>query len=308
MAAPSLVCPSDNGGLFDDADHPLLGRVTLHDALLARLLDDLSRAAFDGRRFINYRDLSVQQLGGIYERLLERDVIPADSSVAVANNSIARHRAGSFFTTEKLVQLIIARAVGPLLDECRATFHTKLKALDNDRRRPADKLADLRRDDPAEAFVGLRICDPAMGSGHFLVALVDYLAGETLAAMAEASAAVRWAEYRSPLAERIAAMRDHISGEAARHGWEVREEHLDDKALLRRIILKRCVYGVDSNPLAVELAKLALWLHCFTVGAPLSFLDHHLRTGDSLLGERVGEVLREIAERGPLAGLFNAFE
>ncbi len=276
--------------------------MTLHDALLARLLDDLSRAVLDeSRRFINYRDLSVQQLGGIYERLLERDVIADGPSVAVANNAVARHRAGSFFTTEKLVQLILAQAIGPLLDEARGRFRAKLDKLADDRRRPAEKLADLRRDDPAEAFVSLRVCDPAMGSGHFLVALVDKLAVETLAAMAEASAAVTWAPYRSPLAERIDAIREHISSEAVRHGWEVREEHLDDKALLRRIILKRCVYGVDSNPLAVELAKLALWLHCFTVGAPLSFLDHHLRTGDSLLGERVGDVLREIAERGPLA-------
>ncbi len=289
-----LGLPEYNGGLFDDATHPLLGRVVLPDTLLARMLDDLSRAEVEGRRrFINYRDLTVQQLGAIYERLLERDVVADGAKVGVAANAVARHRAGSFFTTDKLVQLILGRAVGPLLEQARTRFRAKLAALERDRRPVAEKLADLRRDDPAMAFVGLRICDPAMGSGHFLVSLVDHLAVETLAAMAEASGAVTWAEYRSPLAERIGAIRAHIRQEFARHGWEVREEHLDDRALLRRIILKRCVYGVDSNPLAVELAKLALWLHCFTVGAPLSFLDHHLRTGDSLLGERVGEVLRE---------------
>jgi len=182
-----------------------------------------------------------------------------------------------------------------------AAFGDKLKGLDSDRRAAEEKLADLRRFDTAEAFIGLRICDPAMGSGHFLVSLVDFLTAETLAAMAEANAAVTWTEYRSPLAERIATIREHIRAQAAGHGWEVREEHLVDKALLRRIILKRCVYGVDLNPLAVELAKLALWLHCFTVGAPLSFLDHHLRTGDSLLGERVGDVKREIEAEYKLA-------
>ncbi len=293
-----LGLPEYNGGLFERAAYPLLTRVVLGDALLAALLDDLSRAKGyeKRRRFINYRDLSVQQLGAIYERLLERDVIEDGDGVAVKNNDVARHRAGSFFTTEKLVQLILAQAVGPLLEDARGKFQAKLAKLAGDRRRPGDRLADLRRDDPAEAFVSLRICDPAMGSGHFLVALVDKLAAETLTAMAEANDDVKWAEYRSPLAERIAAIREHIREQAKRHGWEVREEHLDDKALLRRIILKRCVYGVDSNPLAVELAKLALWLHCFTVGAPLSFLDHHLRTGDSLLGERVGEALREHGE------------
>ena len=61
-------------------------------------------------------------------------------------------------------------------------------------------------------------------------------------------------------------------------------EHLDDRHIVRRTILKRCIYGVDLNPMAVELSKVALWLHTFTVGAPLSFLDHHLRCGNSLFG------------------------
>lgn len=295
--SPDLGLPEYDGGLFDDTAHPLIARVTLPDRLLAGMLDNLSRAEVSGRRrTINYRDLTVQQLGAIYERLLERDVIAKGAGVAVDANDTARHRTGSFFTTERLVQLIIGRAVGPLLDERRRAFNERAEALSRDGRKMADRLADLRRFDPADAFTQLRICDPAMGSGHFLVSLVDYLASETLAAMAEATAAVGWAEYRSPLAERIAAIRDHIREQAARNGWSVREEHLVDRALLRRIILKRCIYGVDLNPLAVELAKLALWLHCFTVGAPLSFLDHHLRTGDSLMGERVGALLRETEE------------
>ena len=75
------------------------------------------------------------------------------------------------------------------------------------------------------------------------------------------------------------------------------DDQLDDRHLVRRIILKRVIYGVDLNPMAVELAKLSLWLHSFTVGAPLSFLDHHLRCGDSLFGEFVGPVERELHER-----------
>ena len=72
---------------------------------------------------------------------------------------------------------------------------------------------------------------------------------------------------------------------------------MDDRHIIRRMILKRCIYGVDLNPMAVELAKLALWLHSFTVGAPLSFLDHHLRCGDSLFGEFVGPVERDLHAR-----------
>ena len=71
--------------------------------------------------------------------------------------------------------------------------------------------------------------------------------------------------------------------------------------IVRRMILKRVVYGVDKNQMAVELAKVSLWLHTFTVGAPLSFLDHHLRCGDSLFGEWVGKTERELSQA---AGMF----
>jgi Eco57I restriction-modification methylase len=73
-----------------------------------------------------------------------------------------------------------------------------------------------------------------------------------------------------------------------------------DKVIVRRMVLKRVIYGVDKNPMAVELAKVALWLHSFTVGAPLSFLDHHLRCGDSLFGETVRGVMDKLAKRGAL--------
>ena len=76
---------------------------------------------------------------------------------------------------------------------------------------------------------------------------------------------------------------------------------MTDQSIIRRMVLKRCIYGVDKNPLTVELAKVSLWLHSFTVGAPLSFLDHHLRCGDSLVGLRVPEAT---ADLNRLGGLF----
>jgi Eco57I restriction-modification methylase len=146
------------------------------------------------------------------------------------------------------------------------------------------RLGVLKRFDPAERILDLKICDPAMGSGHFLVALVDYLADQVITAMAEAEAVVAWGHYVSPRADRIEAIRNTILGNAEERGWTVDPEQLDDRHIIRRMILKRCIYGVDKNLMAVELAKVALWLHTFTVGAPLSFLDHHLRCGDSLFG------------------------
>lgn len=297
----SLGLPPYNGGLFTPQAAPLLGRVRLPDATMAELLDDLSREGEAGaRRLINFRDLSVQHLGSIYERLLEFDVVQQGTGLALRPNPFARKTSGSYYTPEELVRLIIRRAVGPLLDERRARFRAEAERLAHDRRPREQRLAELRRHDPAEAFLSLRVLDPAMGSGHFLVSLVDWLTDETLAAQQEAAALVTWAEYASPLAATIERIRAHIREQAAAHGWEVREDQLDDRHLVRRIVLKRVIYGADLNPMAVELAKLSLWLHSFTVGAPLSFLDHHLRTGDSLFGEFVHQAEERIAKRGAL--------
>ena len=181
--------------------------------------------------------------------------------------------------------------------EMSAAFRDAALRLASDRRPKEQRLADLRRFDPAEAFLSLRVLDPAMGSGHFLVSLVDWLTDETLAAQQEAAALVPWGEYASPLSAKIEAIRAHIRAQAQSNGWELREDHLDDRHLVRRIVLKRVIYGADLNPMAVELAKLSLWLHSFTVGAPLSFLDHHLRTGDSLFGEFVHQAEERIRQR-----------
>ena len=146
---------------------------------------------------------------------------------------------------------------------------------------------------------------PGMGSGHFLVNLVDSLADRVIEAMAEAEALVDG--YLSPLVERIDGIRNTIMDNAEDRGWTFDPAQLDDRHIVRRMVLKRCVYGVDKNPMAVELAKVSLWLHTFTVGAPLSFLDHHLRCGDSLFGTWVEPAIRRTEEksslflRGPLA-------
>jgi predicted small lipoprotein YifL len=294
----TMGLPPYNGGLFHDDPGSLLHRLSLPDAVLAPLLDRISREGGPlARRWINYRDLSAQHLGSIYERLLEQDVVDDGADLALRPNAFARKTTGSYYTPEELVHLIIRRAIGPLLAERRERFAAKARELERDTRRKADRLSLLVPLDPAEAFLQLRVCDPAMGSGHFLVSLVDYLARETLDAIGDAPELVKWGDYRSPLLARIAAIRDRIRAQAADHGWPVREEHLDDRHIVRRIILKRCVYGVDLNPMAVELAKLSLWLHSFTVGAPLSFLDHHLRCGDSLFGEFVGPVERDLRGR-----------
>ena len=141
-----------------------------------------------------------------------------------------------------------------------------------------------------------------MGSGHFLVSAVDFLSDYIAHLVEDVPAIPEWLdeEYASPLVERIAAIRDDIVKRANESRWIMDKSLLTDQAIIRRMVLKRCIYGVDKNPLTVELAKVSLWLHSFTVGAPLSFLDHHLRCGDSLVGLRVAEAREYLRQWGGL--------
>ena len=267
--------PAYNGGLFDAGRAPLLTQIRLPDALMADIIDALSfRPGPHGRRYINYRELGVQQLGSIYERLVERDLAREEGEIRLRLNPFVRKDWGSYYTPDDLVGLVIEETVGPLIEARRAAFREAAG------RRAGP--AELARLDPAERILELKICDPATGSGHFLVNLVDWLADRIIEAIAEAEAAAEG--YNSPLAGRIEDIRRTILANAEAEGWSVDAARLDDRHIVRRMVLKRCIYGVDKNPMAIELAKVSLWLHTFTVGAPLSFLDHHLRCGDSLFG------------------------
>ncbi|WP_420607091.1 Eco57I restriction-modification methylase domain-containing protein [Novosphingopyxis sp.] len=300
----SIGIPPYNGGLFAPANTLLLDRIRLPDSVLAPVIDKLSferqgGAGSSERRYINYRDLTVQQLGSIYERLLEHEVVREEGVIAVRPNAFARKNSGSYYTPDELVTLILEKTLEPLFADADAGF---VAAMGRIKKSDAEDYvrAELGDADPAQAILRLRICDPAMGSGHFLVSLVDLMADKVLEAMAEATAKAEQAghEYTSPLADRIGDIRRTILRNAREEGWAIDEAQLDDRHIVRRMVLKRCVYGVDKNPMAVELAKVSLWLHTFTVGAPLSFIDHHLRCGDSLFGLWVRDAIDKASELG----------
>ena len=264
----SIGLPPYNGGLFDQKHTSLLSNIRLSDQVVANVIYALSfDTSSESRGYINYRNLSVEQLGSIYERLLERELVQKEGGIDVRLNVFARKGSGSYYTPDALVSLIIKETVGPLVEE-----------------RSAEQILDLK------------ICDPAMGSGHFLTSLVDYLSDRVIEAMAAVDV--------SPLAALIEDIRETIMANAEKGGWRIDAERLDDRHIVRRMVLKRCVYGVDKNPMAVELAKVSLWLHTFTAGAPLSFLDHHLRCGDSLFGGWVNKTM-DAADplflRGPIS-------
>ena len=313
----SIGLPPYNGGLFSSETALLLEEARLSDAATAPIIYDLSHTASGERRFVNYRDMSVQQLGSIYERLLEHEPVrDADGKIVVRPNPYARKDSGSFFTPQELVDLIVERTLKPLAEERLKAFEDKAAELKNQRRPKAQRKAELLKLDPAEAVLNLKVLDPAMGSGHFLVTAVDFLSDYVAELIEQVPAVPEWrdAGYASPLVKRVATIRKEILQRAKEADWVMDESQLTDQAIIRRMVLKRCIYGIDKNPLTVELAKVSLWLHSFTVGAPLSFLDHHLRCGDSLVGLRVGDATDDLHRLGgmfassAIAGAENATE
>jgi hypothetical protein len=297
----SIGLPPYNGGLFDQERHAILTNIRIPDSVMARVIDAMSfERTPEGRKYINYRNLSVQQLGSIYERLLEYEVTRDEGEITVRPNIFARKGSGSYYTPDDLVQLILTETLEPLIEERKRAFRDKIEELAQGSFPDDRKLTLVKTLDPATRLLDLKICDPAMGSGHFLVSLVDFMADQVIAAMAEAELEVpaEWGDYISPLGERIETIRGTILTNAGARNWTIDQDQLDDRHIIRRMVLKRCIYGVDKNAMAVELAKVALWLHTFTVGAPLSFLDHHLRCGDSLFGSWVKAGIDKAATYG----------
>lgn len=255
----ALGIPRYNGGLFDPTRYPLLERWSIADRELAEVIRRLAfRAEKDGSpSSIDYLNLGERHLGSIYEGLLEHRLVPAEDgplAVRLINDKGERKTAGAYYTPQDWVSYIVEGALRPILDRLDAATAPLAE----------DALPDDRY---AEAVLGLNLCDPAMGSGHFLV-------------------------------EAVAVLADAITGHATtvpRPAYDAQGLPLGEAtdastlAYWRRRVAEACVYGVDLNPLAVELAKLSLWLQ--TVDrVPLSFLDHHLRVGNSLIGARLADL------------------
>ena len=219
----SIGLPPYNGGLFAADAAPLLEAVRLPDSAFAPIVHDLSHTETDGeRRFVSYRDMSVQQLGSIYERLLEREPVFGDGGrIVIRPNPYARKDSGSFYTPQELVDLIVGRTLKPLVDERLDAFERKSNELRSDRRPRSERMAELRKLDPAEAVLDLKVLDPAMGSGHFLVTAVDYLSDDIAGLVEYAPVYPEWldGEYESPLVGRIASIRDDILLRAEESNW-----------------------------------------------------------------------------------------
>lgn len=220
------------GGIFEDgpADQPLGGAKIDNRHLLTaiRQLSVTRPEAGGPQRVVDYHHLGAEELGGIYENLLEY-VPHADVAQGIFElTSLAgndRKKTGAYYTPTSLTETLLDSSLEPLLDRAGAEA------------------------DPAAALLALRVCDPACGSGHFLVAAARRIAGRLATARAEGAEPTE-TQMRQ-------AMHDVVS---------------------------LCIYGVDVNPQAAELAKVGLWLEGMAAGSALNLLDGHIKVGNALLG------------------------
>ena len=329
----ALEVPRYNGGLFhfdfheaeDIKDYPdnyFLYEHQLSDAVLFPALDKLAR--FE-KLPIDYSFLGVRQLGSIYEGLLEYRVVIADGNtgkVYLENDKGERKATGSYYTPDYIVKYIVSHTLKPILEERKQKFADLMTQISQLHEKMADgRLGvqsrnglqkDLQRLErkSTNTLLDIKICDPAMGSGHFLVEAVDYFTDELIIILNE------YPEH-NPVLEMLKQTREGILANLQQQGITIDVNKLEDTQLLQRVVMKRCIYGVDLNPMAVELAKVSLWLHSFTIGAPLSFLDHHLRCGNSLIGTTAREAEANMVKEesgqlnfltGPFVGLLRAAE
>lgn len=299
--------PAYNGGLFDTELHPFLNEKVMPDRYLARVIDQLGRAhdpqhSERGLFRVDYRDLAIQHLGNVYEGLLElrphyavedmivvekktkegeeETVVPeagdlekgltptglryAKGSIYLLTDKGERRASGSYYTPNHIVDHIVENTLGPICEKINADLLREISAVaaeipkaKGEKRVGLESQLTTLGADYDDRVLRLRVLDPSMGSGHFLIRACQFLA------------------------EHIATNPNAKDPALSSTG--------DEPALTfwKRRVAENSLYGVDKNPLAVELAKLALWLETVAINQPLTFLDLHLRHGDSLVGATV---------------------
>jgi len=236
---PPLRVFGYNGSLFDDSEIPILSNLTCKNEDILVAIHHLTLVEEEKvLKRINYLDLGVEEIGSIYESLLDFLPMVCASEQEVEGEKVlpntffldprgaGRKTTGSYYTHPRLIDELVKSALKPVVERRLATGSDKEKAL-----------------------LSIKVCDSACGSGAFLIAANNYLAREL--------ARLRTNQPEPP-----------------------------DRDVKRgtRDVLQHCIYGVDLNPMAVELTKVSLWINSCVEDLPLNFLDHHIKCGNSLIG------------------------
>jgi len=259
--SPPLSVTTFNGGLFDPTKHDFLERYTVGDVSLSRAIDKLARV--DGQ-YVDYRDLAERHLGTIYEGLLEYTLQVASEPMVELRNS-SKIVSAEGVAKKDIVATFRAGEAYLVTDsgerKTTGSYYTPdyiVKYMVEQTLHPLlDKAIHAAQSDAEriEAVLAINVLDPSMGSGHFPVEVTEYIARYLVA-------------------------------------LGVQSEDTDEADLTywKRRVAQQCVYGVDLNPLAVELARLSLWLVTVAKDRPLNFLDHHLRAGNTLIGSWLDDI------------------
>ncbi|MBP1923289.1 type I restriction-modification system DNA methylase subunit [Halorubrum alkaliphilum] len=277
----ALDIPPYNGGLFDHDDHEFLAENAVSDAAIAEVIFRLSTTKNDEGEHVpaDYADLDTRHLGSIYEGLLEHEfrIAPEAGMAAVAAEGGQVWKPADEVSVADAVETVDGGGLYVVNDEgerkATGAYYTPDYVVTYIVEETVDPLideihADLEADGLARSdteyfrrfydrVTDLTVLDPAMGSGHFLTKATGYLTEQVMSV--------------------------------------VREQEIQsyDEQEFRRDISKEVIYGVDINGMAVELAKLSMWLETLAADQPLAFLDHHLKSGNSLVGSDITEVLSE---------------
>jgi len=223
------------GRLFDRDIHKELEKWKIPNKQILNAISFITRTKDNKGNyfFLDYSALKTRHLGSIYEHLLEFHLTIKNNKIANLPNPEERKTSASYYTPDKIVEYIVHESFEPIIK----------KIMEDEK----DKNLQY------EKILSLKILDPAMGSGHFLIVVVNYVA--------KILCEIKFGE--------------------------ITEQNLIE---IKREVVKRCIYGVDLNPLAVDLASVALWLETISHDRPLSFLQSRLKNGDSLIGSKIEEI------------------
>ena len=322
----SLGIPEYDGGLFDPGEHAFLSDAAnqLTNQYFARVLYRLGY--FQRRKNleikIDYRDLSVRSLGSLYEGILEYKLFIATEDMVIrksdkqvkiipksragtlkksdrlvekgfvyfSQDALERHDTGSYYTPEDVVNYMVQNSVRLGLEERWIDFLQRAQRYEKELKNAVNedtRLGILKKfDRELLQFVEMQILtfkvmDPAMGSGHFLVYALNTITHFILEAL-QGKVFISDGLFKhdqTPL---------HITWELFDHAnLDINLNPLD----WRRRVVEKCIFGIDVNPLATELAKLSLWIASAAENKPLTFLNHHIKTGDSVMGVRLKDLL-----------------
>lgn len=285
--------PQYSGNLFKN--EPSIDSISIQNKFVARALRNLLER--DGET-VDYTNLSVRHLGNIFETLMEFSVKQAEKDLMLLENesgvkevktekestysyqkndlyliskagSMSRKTSASFYTPNKIVEFLVKQGLTPIFEEREKLIGKDLKKYnisqsDEDRQICMDRILDIQ------------VLDPSMGSGHFLVEALNRLTVWATDMLKK--------HPTHPLLEEIESDQKTVISEQKKKGITIDANLLTHDVLLKRKIMKRCIFGVDLNPMAVDLAKLSLWLDSFAIGVPLTYMDHHIKHGDSTIG------------------------